>query len=159
MLETIFGHGKDLNTLQVSARAAALFIVALALIRIAGMRAFGRKSSFDSVIVIMLGAVLSRPVIGASPAVPTIAGCVVFVVMHRCLALLTARFPAVERLVKGRSHVVFRDGVPERDTMLRTGISVADLDETARRHAHASDHRSVNSIVIEASGELSVVDK
>ena len=157
MFDTLFGHGKNLDVLQVCMRAGVLFVIALVLIRVAGMRAFGRKSSFDSVITIMLGAVLSRPVVGASPFWPTIAGCAVFVVLHRLVGIATARSRWLERIVKGRLRVVYRDGYEDRDQMLRSGISQADLDEATRRHALLPDRDGVREIVMESSGELSVV--
>jgi len=158
-IDTLFGHGKDLDALQVSMRAGVLFVIALVLIRIAGMRAFGRKSSFDSVVVIMLGAVLSRPVVGASPFWPTLAGCTVLVILHRVLGMLTARSRWLERLVKGSSRVVYREGHGDHDQMVRAGISEADLDEVARRHALIPDRHGVREIVVESSGELSVITK
>ena len=157
MFDTLFGHGKDLDVLQVCMRAGVLFVIALVLIRIAGMRAFGRKSSFDSVVTIMLGAVLSRPVIGASPFWPTIAGCAVFVVLHRLVGVATARSRWVERVVKGSCRLVYRSGRDDHDQMMRCGISGADLDEVARRHALVPDRSGVYEIVMESSGELSVV--
>src|SRR3569623_460157 len=113
MIDTLFGHGKDLDALQVCMRAGVLF-------RIAGMRAFGRKSSFDSVVTIMLGAVLSRPVVGASPFWPTVGGCAVLVILHRALGMLTARSRWLERIVKGSSQVVYRDGRDEHRQMMRS---------------------------------------
>jgi uncharacterized membrane protein YcaP (DUF421 family) len=157
MVETLFGHGKDLDALQVCMRAAVLFVAALVLIRIAGMRAFGRKSSFDSTITIMLGAVLSRPVVGASPFWPTLAGCAVLVVLHRLVGMATAHSRALERVVKGSSRLVYRDGRVDHEQMMRCGISPADLDEVARRHALVPDRSGVYEIVMESSGELSVV--
>ena len=157
MFETLFGHGKDLDVVQVCMRAGVLFVIALVLIRIAGMRAFGRKSSFDSTITIMLGAVLSRPVVGASPFWPTVAGCGVLVILHRVLGMATARSHWLERIVKGSPRVVYRDGVDDARQMVRSGISEADLDEVARRHALLPDRRGVHEIVMESSGELSAV--
>jgi uncharacterized membrane protein YcaP (DUF421 family) len=157
MIDTLFGHGKNLDSLQVAMRAGTFFVITLVLIRIAGMRAFGRKSSFDTVVTIMLGAVLSRPVVGASAVWPTIAGCLVLVILHRVLAVATAQWRWLERIVKGTATVVSRDGHDDLAKMVRSGISVADLDEVARRHALLPDRRGVTEIVIESSGELSVV--
>src|SRR3569833_1969728 len=159
MIDTQFGHGKDLAALQVCMRAGVLFAIALVLIRIAGMRAFGRKSSFDSVVTIMLGAVLPRPVGGASPVWPTVGGCAALVILHRALGMLTARSRWLERIVKGSSQVEYRDGRDEHRQMMRSGISEADLDEVARRHALVPDRHGVHQIVMESSGELSAETK
>src|SRR5512142_1860422 len=79
-IATVFGHGKDLNALQMSCRAFVLFFVALVLVRICGMRAFGRKSSFDTVVLVGLGTVLMRAVYGASPAIPIVCASGVLVI-------------------------------------------------------------------------------
>jgi heme A synthase len=66
-MQTLVGEGKELTILQMSVRAFAMFIIYVVLIRIAGLRTFAKQSTFDNIIVIMLGAVLARGVVGASP--------------------------------------------------------------------------------------------
>jgi uncharacterized membrane protein YcaP (DUF421 family) len=67
ILQTLVGEGEKLTVLQMSVRAFVMFIITLVLIRFAGLRTFAKQSSFDNIIVIMLGAVLARGVVGASP--------------------------------------------------------------------------------------------
>src|SRR5215831_5355873 len=66
-LHDLFGTGPNLTTLQMAVRSFVMFFIALALIRIGGMRIFGKKTAFDNVLSIMLGAILARGVIGATP--------------------------------------------------------------------------------------------
>ena len=134
-----------------------MFFTALVLVRVAGMRAFGRKSSFDTIVTVLLGAVLSRAIYGASPALPIIAACATLVVVHRGIARVTARFPNVERLVKGPKLVVFRDGAEIPHLMRAHGISHADLLEATRRQLHHAELESVAEIWLESSGELTVL--
>jgi quercetin dioxygenase-like cupin family protein len=54
--------GKDLNSLQMTCRAIVSFFLTLVLIRIAGIRTFGKKTPFDNVVAIMLGSIFSRVV-------------------------------------------------------------------------------------------------
>ena len=129
MLDTLWGDGQDLTVAQMALRAFAMFFVALALVRIAGMRAFGRKSSFDTIVAVLLGAILSRAIYGASPTLPIIAACAALVMVHRLIALLTARYPGFEQLVKGPKIVLFRDGVELTSLAHRHGISRTDLLE------------------------------
>jgi uncharacterized membrane protein YcaP (DUF421 family) len=158
-IDTVFGHGKDLNALQMACRAFVLFFVALVLVRIAGMRAFARRSSFDTVILVGLGTVIMRAIYGASPAIPIIAASTVLVIVHRVVGMVTARMPVIERVVKGRASVIYRDGELDTRTMHRAGISASDLDEAARSKAKAATRRDVHEIQLEADGELTVIEQ
>ena len=158
MIDAIFGHGRDLSALQMAARSLALFFIAIALVRIGGMRAFSRKSSFDIIILVNLGAVMSRAIYGASPAAPILAASLVLVVVHRVVAIIAARVPHIERLVKGRAEVVYREGVLADRVMSRAGISRADLEEAVRK-AHHRSLAEVHEIQLEASGDLNVVGR
>jgi uncharacterized membrane protein YcaP (DUF421 family) len=157
MIDSLFGHGRDLDSWQMMARALVLFFVTIALIRIGGMRTFGRKSSLDSVIVIMLGAVLSRPIVGASPAIPAVAASLVLVLVHRFGAFATASVPWLDRVVKGSAATLYEHGQLDRTAMRRAGISQADLVEAVHRHAGKPGLGDVEAVVVEASGELSVL--
>src|SRR5438270_1583030 len=137
-IDTALGHGKDLNALQMSCRAFVVFFVALVLVRVAGMRAFGRKSSFDIVILVGLGAVMTRAIYGASPAVPIVSASAVLVVLHRIVAMLTARAPLLERIIKGKTQVIYKAGRMDERVMRRSGISPTDLDEAARTNAQTA---------------------
>jgi len=87
----LFGQGRDLDPLQMSLRAVLVFLIALVLIRVSGRRSFGQRSPFDSVVVILLGATLSRAIVGASPFVATVLASLVIVVCHRLLAWICMR--------------------------------------------------------------------
>jgi uncharacterized membrane protein YcaP (DUF421 family) len=157
VLDAIFGHGKDLDALQMAARAFVMFFIALALVRVAGMRAFGHKSAFDAIIVIVLGAVLSRAIIGASPFWHTVAAASVLVVIHRVLAVLGVKSALLDRLIKGTPKAIYRDGLFDHRVMLRRGISRADVDAALREHgiAYLAD---VDEIYVETSGKLSIIE-
>jgi uncharacterized membrane protein YcaP (DUF421 family) len=157
-LDELFGTGRDLAAYQMAARAFVCFFALLALTRIAGMRAFGRKSTFDVVIVITLGAVFSRVIVGASPAIPTVVAAFVFAGLHRAIAVLTAAVPWLERLVKGDSHVLYRGGIFDLPRMRRAGISREDIEQAVRKHANNLGLRDVLEVRLEASGELTVVE-
>src|ERR1700759_2233854 len=100
-IDTIFGHGRDLDTLQMVCRAIVAFIITLALIRIAGVRTFGKRSAFDNVIIIMLGSIFSRVVVGARPFIPTTLASLAFVLVHKFLGWLSYKSDIIGRLVKG----------------------------------------------------------
>jgi hypothetical protein len=69
----LFGQGSELEIWQMMARAVAIFFIALLLIRASGRRFFGQHAPFDACVTVLLGAVLSRAVAGASPFWATVA--------------------------------------------------------------------------------------
>lgn len=158
MFETWWGSGRDLDALQMASRAFVIFFIALVLIRISGRRSFVRHTAFDNIVVIILGAVLARPIYGASPFGPVVAGSTVFVVVHRLIGIVTARFPMLERIVKGRSYMLWKDGKLHERAMLRNELSRGDLDAAVRIQMHRPGYTDVAEIHVETSGELSIID-
>lgn len=157
LLYQLFGEGKDLNVLQMSMRSLVVFCVALLLIRVAGIRAFGKRSSFDNVVTIMLGAVLSRAVVGASDFVPTVAASLVMVVLHRVIGMLTMQPSVFSRLVKSEHALLFEHGQPIRANMKKVQISLQDMQEAVRKQLHQDSFDRVQQIYIERDGTLSII--
>lgn len=158
-IKIIFGEGSDLNCLQMSSRAVVTFFVALVQIRIAGIRTFGKRSAFDNVIMILLGSVLSRAVVGASPYIPTVVGCFVFVLVHWVLAWLSLYNDTVGRWVKGKKELLYADGKFNEKNMRRSRISMKDMEESLRLKTQQEGFEEIKEIFIERSGDISVIKK
>lgn len=112
LIDILIGHGKDLSVLQMSCRSILAFFTTLLFIRIAGIRTFGKRSAFDNVIIIMLGSIESRVVVGASPFIGTTVACLVFVLIHWLLGKLSYHSRFIGRLVKGEALTYTRTGKP-----------------------------------------------
>jgi len=158
-VKIVFGEGSDLNCLQMSSRAVVTFFVTLVLIRIAGIRTFGKRSAFDNVIMILLGSVLSRAVVGASPYIPTVVGCLAFVLVHWVLAWISLYNDTVGRWVKGEKESLYADGTFNRKNMKRSRISTKDIEESLRLTNQAEGFEEVKEIFIERSGDISIIKK
>lgn len=156
-LIAVFGSGQDLDSLQMAARAAAAFIGALVCIRISGRRSFGQRSPFDYVVAILLGATLSRVIVGASPAIPTVAASLVIVLLHRALAWCCLRSPMLERLVGGAERELYREGRFDEKQMAAALITRTDLLETARQQLGSNDLSGVRAAMLERNGEISLL--
>jgi uncharacterized membrane protein YcaP (DUF421 family) len=159
IIETLFGHGKDLNTLQMACRAFLLFFIALAFIRFTGMRTFGIKSAFDDCIIIMLGAVLSRAITGASPFIPTITAGFVLVLVHKLLAWISVYNKTVSHLVKGKPVSIYKNGKLNDKTLRRCNLSFGDIMEEARIQANKNDLDDIEEIFMERTGKISFIKK
>ena len=158
-LHYLFGEGSNLTTLQMCMRTFTMFIIMLVLIRFAGARTFAKRSSFDNIIVIMLGAVMARGVVGASPFCATIAASVVMVVMHRTIAWLSVKSTKFEKLVKGSFIKLYHNGTLITDHLEKTGMSENDLRESLRLETKKLTLEEIDTAFIETNGRISFILK
>lgn len=140
-------------------RAVVSFFLTLLLIRVAGIRTFGKKTPFDNVIAIMLGSVFSRVVVGASPFIPTTLACLAFVLVHRLLAWISLYNDTVGGWIKGEASSLYKDGVLNEANMRSARVSEKDLRESVRQKINEDSLEHVREIVQERTGEISVVLK
>ena len=155
----LFGQGRDLDPLQMSVRALVIFLAALVLIRVSGRRSFGQRSPFDSVVVILLGATLSRAIVGASPFVATVLASLVIVVCHRLLAWVCMRWHAVERLVGGVEREVYSNGAFNENELRAALMTSNDVRESVRQKLGSRSLDKVAAAILERNGEVSVIRK
>lgn len=158
-IQFLFGEGEKLNILQMSMRSLIMFIIMLILIRFAGRRAFAKKSSFDNIIVIMLGAVLARGVVGASPFWSTVAASVIMIILHRIVAWLSVKNNFVERLVKGNAILLFQKEKIVNSNLTKTGISKKDLHESLRLETKKDTLEDIDTAFLETNGRISFILK
>src|SRR6476659_384075 len=95
-LTYFFGQDENLNAWQMSVRAILVFFVTLVLIRFGGVRIYGKKSAFDTTIMIIMGAVLARGIVGASRLDSAIAASTCMIIIHRLLAWLCMKSKILE---------------------------------------------------------------
>jgi uncharacterized membrane protein YcaP (DUF421 family) len=162
MMETvtaIFGEGTELSTTQMCSRAFVIFFVALALIRISGRRSFSMRSAFDNIITLLLGAVLSRVVYGASAFIPTVSACLLIVLLHRLFAWLSINDHMLGRVIKGEKILIYENGVVNQRNLHRSLMSEKDLFEAVRLKINTESLTDVDKIYCERNGEVSVLKK
>jgi len=156
LLRTVFGEGTGLTLTQMSLRAAIVFLAALPMIRIAGRRSFGQHSAFDACIAVLLGALLSRAVVGASPFIATLGAAVVLVALHRLVAWWGVQSPRFERIVTGRERVLVDGGTKDEAAMRAALISERDLRAAMRKRFGDDDLARLERATLERDGEVSL---
>lgn len=140
----------------MAARAVIVFLAALLLIRVSGRRSFGQHSAFDICITVLLGAVLSRAVVGASPFLATLGSAAVLVAMHRLIAWCGVRSSPFERLVSGTERVLVDGGAKDEAAMRAALISERDLRQAMRKRFGDEDIGRLERAVLERDGEVSL---
>ena len=152
------GSARDLNVLQVCARAAVVYLVLIAYIRFAKKRFLGNATALDAVLVIVIGSLASRAVSGTAPFFPTLAGTFVFVLIHWVLSYFTESSNSFSRLIKGHDTILVRDGRVDAKALKSAHMSRDDLAEDLRQQG-VDDLKQVKRAYLERSGKVSVIRK
>ncbi len=158
-LINIFGQGKELSPIQMCTRALCVFFICLLFIRLSGRRSFGMNMPLDNVITVLLGAVLSRAVTGASPFVSTVASAGCIALLHRFCAWIALYSDAFGNIVKGEASIIYREGKLMKKTMRRFMITEKDLMESVRINSNMDSLEKIKTIFVERDGQISIVKK
>ena len=157
--EEIIGIGKEamqLDAGEMALRAAIIYIVTLAIVRLGKKRFMGSGTAFDMIVGIMLGSMASRALTGNAPMVPTMTGAAVLVASHWLFSALAVRRHGFGVLIKGRPDTIVRDGKIEGATMRKAHMTERDLEEDLRDNG-LRDVAKVAEARLERSGRMSVV--
>lgn len=153
----IHATSHDITLVAMCVRAVIVFFVALGLIQLTGTRAFGSGSAFDMVLRIILGAVLSRAVVAASPFWGTLVAGVILVLLHRLLAIAAYHNDFVGKLIKGEPTILAQHGQVLTDNLRKAEVSEKDLHEGIRDAANLDSLAEAETVRLERSGKISVV--
>lgn len=151
--------GFALNSLQMMLRAAIIYLVAIALVRMGNKRFMGRNTAFDLILGIILGSVLSRAITGQSPFFPTVAAGAVLMGVHWIMAATATRFSWFGPIIKGSPSLLIVDGKVDKKALRKSHIGEEDLQEALRRQGSVRRPDEIKVAYLERSGDISVVMK
>lgn len=155
----LWGQGEDLNIQQMALRGIVIFLIAYLLLRIGGKRIFGKKSAFDYVIIIVMGSVLARVVVGASPFWPAFAASLIMVLLNRLFSMLCAWSSKLNRYLNGSPVLLYVDGNVLWDHLRKVSLTFEELNESLRLEMQMNDFENVEQAFMETNGRISFIVK
>ena len=161
-LRTILGLGlepKDLTFIQVSLRGIIVFIVSLAIVRVANKRFLSKMTAFDAILGFILASMLARAVNGSAAFFPTLGGGFVLVGLHWMISELSYRSDGFGNLVKGKAKTIVRNGTADKKAMSSSKISEKDLLEEARLNGQVAGVEEIELATLERNGKVSIIPK
>jgi uncharacterized membrane protein YcaP (DUF421 family) len=150
-------HPDELTFLQIALRSVIVFVVTLALLRLANRRFLGQHAAFDAVLAIILGSVLSRAVNGAAPFFPSLGGGAVLLALHWLFGAIAFRSRTFRVLVRGQPRVLIENGSLHRENMRSTHVTEEDLIEELRCEARINRIADAELAHLECNGRVSVI--
>jgi uncharacterized membrane protein YcaP (DUF421 family) len=159
-IQLLFGEGEELTPWQMAMRAFCTVIILLVMLRVSDVRRiFGKKNALDNIMVIMLGAVLARSIVGASPFWSTTAAAATMIGLHRLLTYLALKNTRINRLINGDKVLLYKNGGFISDNLRKSVISKNEIEESLRLEMQNMTLENIDMIFMETNGRLSFIQK
>lgn len=136
---------------------SALVMVAflIATIRIVGLRSLSKMSSFDFAVTVALGSVLATVVVSSTSLANGALAIAALLAVQAMVSIGRQRWK-LSRLVDNRPLMLMRDG-RFHDDALRVGRVTHDDVRAKLREANVTDLAQVLAVVLETTGDVSVL--
>lgn len=148
----------QLGEASIVAHAAAVYLFLLVVFRVSGRRTLAQVTTFDLILVLILGDATQEAVIGEHG---TFAAAVVavatLVLIDIALARAKRRWPAVDVLVDGLPLPLVVRGQLNAAAMASEGVTFDDVLTAARRGPGLARLQDIRFAVLEQNGGISVV--
>ena len=141
-------------------RAAAVYIVVLLVLRLAGRRTVAEMTPFDLVLLLIIGDATQQALLGDDFSLTTAFLVVAtLIVLDILLSLLKERFGSLAKLIDGVPMVIVENGQPLRERMRRARVSLDDVMLSARESQGIERLEEIKFAVLEVSGGISVIPR
>lgn len=139
-------------------RALALYLILLVLLRLTGKRSLSQVTTFDFVILLIVGEAAQQALLGEDFSLTQAALVIAtLLLLDRASDYLAWRFGWFERWTQSVPAILVEDGRPLPDVLAKFHLTEDDV-VTAGREAHGVERLDqVKWAVLESSGGISVV--
>jgi uncharacterized membrane protein YcaP (DUF421 family) len=145
------------NPLELVARAAIMYALFVAALRLSGKREIGQFTLFDLALVLLVANALQPAMTGADQSVT--GGAIILAtifVLNRLVAEARIRIPFVRRLLEFKATTIGRDGRWLEAEFARQGIDLGDAEAALRQHGLGRVGQ-MQLATLEEDGSISIV--
>jgi uncharacterized membrane protein YcaP (DUF421 family) len=134
-----------------------LFLALVVFLRSTGSRSLSKLNAFDFVVTVAIGSTFGGALLSKGVALAeAVAAFAVLLTMQFLVGFVQARWPGIKRVVTNPPRLVYYRGTFLRGEMRKQRVVEDELRAVTREEGIGS-LESVEAIVLESSGELSVV--
>lgn len=139
-------------------KAAAIYLFLLVVMRLAGRRTLAEMTSFDLILLLIIGDASQQALLGDDFSLTNAMLCVLtLVVLDIGLSLLKRNSRTFDKVADGVPMLLVEFGVPLKDRMERSRVDEAEVLEAARRQQGLERMSDIRFAVLEVDGRISVI--
>jgi uncharacterized membrane protein YcaP (DUF421 family) len=147
----------DVPAWNIALRTAAIYLVALIGLRLAGKREIGQMTVFDLVVLLLIANAVQNAMVGPDTSLTGgVLAAVVLLALNAAVGRLRLRWPRLRRMIEGSPTLLVLHGEVLADHLRREGLNRETLETALREHGVA-EVRDVEMAVLEIDGSISVV--
>lgn len=141
-------------------RALAIYIVLLLLFRISGRRTLSELTTFDFILLLVIGEATQQAMVGDDFSLTNAAIVIgTLLVLDIGLSLLKVRVPFIGKITEGVPMVIVENGQPLQERMKKARIDESDILQSARQSQGLERMDQIKYAVLEVSGSISIIPK
>ena len=141
-------------------RALGIYLFLLLVFRMAGKRSLAQITTFDFVLLLIIGEATQQALIGNDFSLTT-AWLLITTLLGAeiAMSLFKQRFPRLERIIDGTPLVLVDNGQLLRDRMQKSRVDEADIMSAARHLQGLERLDQIKYAVLERSGGITIIPK
>ncbi len=141
-------------------RSAVIYVALLVFLRLAGRRTLMQMTSFDFVLLLIIGEATQNALLQNDSSV-TNALLVILTLISLDIAFsyVKQRVPIVARWIEGLPMIIVRDGRPLTDLMVKARVSEFDVLSAARESQGLERMEQIKYAVLETTGSISIIPR
>ena len=141
-------------------RAAAVYVLLLIVLRFAGKRSLSEITTFDFVVLLIIGEAVAQALLGENFSLTNAAVVVItLLTMDVMLSLIKQRSNTVEKLIDSVPVLLVENGKPIKKHMEKSRVDEEDILESARELQGLERMEQIKYAVLERAGQISIVPK
>ena len=139
-------------------RAAFIYFFLLIVLRIAGRRTLSEMTTFDFVLLLIIGEATEPVLLGEDPSVVHAALVIITLLFINIgMSLIKSRWKTMEKLMDGVPTIIVEHGRLMQERMRTARVSRDDVMEAARRMHGIERLDQIRYAIVEVSGGITIV--
>lgn len=141
-------------------RAGAIYLALMVLFRISGRRALGELTSFDFVLLLIIGEATQQALLGDDFSITNAVLVIVTLLsIDIGFSLLKRRSRRLGKLIDGGPTIIVENGVYLKHRMHEARIEEDDVMQAARLGSGIESVEQIKFAIIERNGKISIISK
>lgn len=139
-------------------RATCVYIALMVVFRVAGRRSLGDLTTFDFVLLMMIGEATQQALLGEDfSLINSMMVIATLIVLDVGLSLAKLHSRRVAKLIDGHATVVVEEGRFLHERMRRTRLTEDDIRESARTSQGVDTVEQIKFAIVERNGKISII--